>query len=180
MERTSFAQKWMLNEYKDYLLGIVFYKYLSDLFMIKVYDLTYDEKPEILRVALEAYKEALEDESAEELKEQIKSDFHYVIEPELTYTCLAETARNNSFNREQLQKAFNNIEQSDSLFADLFTEVNSRGKGTVYHYEGIEGSAGSVVEGTTNTYQDTFSGGIDVTMYIDSNGKIISAFHGGN
>lgn len=32
------------NEYKDYLLGIVFYKYLSDSFLIKVYDLLYDEK----------------------------------------------------------------------------------------------------------------------------------------
>lgn len=54
------------NEYKDYLLGIVFYKYLSDSFLIKVYDLLYDEKPATLKEALEAYKEALEDESAEE------------------------------------------------------------------------------------------------------------------
>lgn len=113
------------NEYKDYLLGIVFYKYLSDSFLIKVYDLIYDEKPETLKAALEAYKEALEDEeSAEELKEQIKSEFHYVIEPELTYTCFADAARNNSFNRESLQKAFNNIEQSDPLFADLFTDID--------------------------------------------------------
>ncbi len=112
------------NEYKDYLLGIVFYKYLSDSFLIKVYDLICDEKPESLAQALEAYKEALEDESAEELKEEIKSDCHYVIEPELTYTCFADAARNNSFNREQLQKAFNNIEQSDPLFADLFTDID--------------------------------------------------------
>ena len=113
------------NEYKDYLLGIVFYKYLSDSFLNKVYDLIYDEKPESLKVALEAYIEALEDEdSAEELKEQIKAEFHYVIEPELTYTCFADAARNNAFNREQLQKAFNNIEQSDPLFADLFTDID--------------------------------------------------------
>jgi len=112
------------NEYKDYLLGIVFYKYLSDSFLIKVYDLIYDEKPESLKVALDAYIEALEDESAEELKEQIKAEFHYVIEPELTYTCFAEAARNNAFNRESLQKAFNNIEQSDPLFADLFTDID--------------------------------------------------------
>ena len=111
------------NEYKDYLLGIVFYKYLSDSFLIKVYDLIYDEKPESMVIALDAYKDALEDESAEELKEQIKAECHYVIEPELTYTCFADTARNNSFNREQLQKAFNNIEQSDPLFADLFTDI---------------------------------------------------------
>ena len=112
------------NEYKDYLLGIVFYKYLSDSFLIKVYDLIYDEKPKTLKMALEAYIEALEDESAEELKEQIKSEFHYVIKPELTYTCFAENARNNAFNREALQKAFNHIEQSDPLFSDLFTDID--------------------------------------------------------
>ena len=33
------------NEYKNYLLGIVFYKYLSDSFLIRVYDLINDEKP---------------------------------------------------------------------------------------------------------------------------------------
>lgn len=112
------------NEYKDYLLGIVFYKYLSDSFLIKVYDLIYDEKPESLKAALEAYKEALEDESANELNEQIKAECHYVIEPGLTYTCFADLARNNSFKRELLQKAFNNIEQSDPLFADLFTDID--------------------------------------------------------
>jgi type I restriction enzyme M protein len=112
------------NEYKDYLLGIVFYKYLSDSFLIIVYDLIYDEKPESLKVALEAYREALEDESAQELREQIKKKCHYVIEPDLTYTCFADAARTNSFHREELQKAFNNIEQSDPLFADLFTDID--------------------------------------------------------
>lgn len=112
------------NEYKDYLLGIVFYKYLSDSFLIKVYDLLFDEKPQNLKVALDEYKEALKEDSAEELKDQLKSECHYIIEPELTYTYFAETARNNAFNREQLQKAFNNIEQSDPLFADLFTDID--------------------------------------------------------
>lgn len=112
------------NEYKDYLLGIVFYKYLSDSFLIKAYDLIYDERPQNLKAALEAYREALADESAEELKEQVREECHYVIEPDLTYTCFADAARNNAFSREQLQKAFNNIEQSDPLFADLFTDID--------------------------------------------------------
>ena len=112
------------NEYKDYLLGIVFYKYLSDSFLIKVYDLINDEKPSSLKEALEEYREALKDESADELMEEIKSACHYVIEPDLTYTYFADAARNNSFNREYLQKAFNNIEQSDPLFADLFTDID--------------------------------------------------------
>ena len=92
--------------------------------MIKVYDLLNDEKPSSLKAALEEYREALKDESADELMEEIKSTCHYVIEPELTYTCFADAARNNSFNREYLQKAFNNIEQSDPLFTDLFTDID--------------------------------------------------------
>ena len=113
------------NEYKNYLLGIVFYKYLSDSFLIKAYDLMYDEKPASLKAALDAYREALEDkETAEELKEEIRTECHYVIEPELTYTNFAQAANDNSFNREQLQKAFNNIEQSDEIFADLFSDID--------------------------------------------------------
>lgn len=112
------------NEYKDYLLGIIFYKYLSDQFLKDVYDFLYDDKPESLKSALEAYTEILEDESANELIGQIKAHCHYVIEPELTYTTFAEKARNNCFSREDLKRAFNNIEQSDPLFADLFTDID--------------------------------------------------------
>ena len=112
------------NEYKDYLLGIVFYKYLSDSFLIKVYDMICDRKPESLKEALDAYVEVLNGEDGEALKTEMKSVCHYVIEPELTYTYFADAARNNSFSREQLQKAFNNIEQSDELFVDLFTDID--------------------------------------------------------
>ena len=74
-----------------------------------------------MKEALNEYVNELKGEDAEELRVQMKEDCHYVIEPELTYTYFADAARNNSFNREQLQKAFNNIEQSDPIFADLFT-----------------------------------------------------------
>ena len=112
------------NEYKDYLLGIVFYKYLSDSFLIKVYDMICDGKPETLKEALDVYSEELKGEDAEELKAQMKDECHYVIEPELTYTYFADAARNNAFSREQLQKGFNNIEQSDPIFADLFADID--------------------------------------------------------
>ena len=112
------------NEYKNYLLGIVFYKYLSDSFLIKVYDMICDGKPESLKEALEAYMEVLQGDDAEDLRVEMKSECHYVIEPELTYTYFADAARNNSFNREQLQKGFNSIEQSDAIFTDLFADID--------------------------------------------------------
>ena len=37
------------NEYKTYLLGLVFYKYLSDSYLSKAYDLMNDEKPDSLK-----------------------------------------------------------------------------------------------------------------------------------
>ena len=92
------------NEYKDYLLGIVFYKYLSDSFLIKVYDMICDGKPDTLKEALDVYSEELNGEDAEELRMAMKDECHYVIEPELTYTYFADSARNNSFNREQLNR----------------------------------------------------------------------------
>lgn len=39
------------NEYKTYLLGLVFYKYLSDSYLSKAYDLMNDEKPDSLEEA---------------------------------------------------------------------------------------------------------------------------------
>ena len=90
------------NEYKNYLLGIVFYKYLSDSFLIKVYDMICDDKPESLKEALDVYVEELQGEDADELIKEMKDECHYIIEPELTYTCFADAARNNVFNREHL------------------------------------------------------------------------------
>lgn len=112
------------NEYKDYLLSFVFYKYLSDSFLVKVYDLLNDTEPETIEEAQLAYEEAYNDDSAEDLLAELKDVCHYVIEPELTFYKLAEKARNNEFQREELQKAFNNIEDSDPLFANLFDDVD--------------------------------------------------------
>ena len=51
--------------YKDYLLGLVFYKALSDKMLVEAYDLLNDEKPESLDAAQIAYTEALTDGSWE-------------------------------------------------------------------------------------------------------------------
>lgn len=113
------------DECKNYLSGILFYKYLSDSFLIRAYDLLFDEKPEDMNEAMDAYCKALEDDdTAEALKEELKRKYRYIIEPDLTYTSIAEAARNGAFNRECLQMAFNNIEQSDPIFTDIFNYVN--------------------------------------------------------
>ena len=54
------------NEYKTYLLGLVFYKYLSDTYLAKAYDLLNDESPESLDEAQAQYEEAVKSEDAED------------------------------------------------------------------------------------------------------------------
>ena len=54
------------NEYKTYLLGLVFYKYLSDDYLATAYDLLNDEVPENLNDAQIAYENAFNgDEKAD-------------------------------------------------------------------------------------------------------------------
>lgn len=112
------------NEYKDYLLSFVFYKYLSDTFLVRVYDLLEDCAPESMEQAQAAYEEAYQEEDAADLLADLKESCRYIIEPHLTFTALAKKANNNEFNREELKKAFNDIETSDPIFNDLFADVD--------------------------------------------------------
>ena len=111
------------NEYKDYLLAFVFYKYLSDKFLKTVCD-EMEHELESVEQAQGVWEEARSGEYAEDLIEDLKSELRYIIEPEHTFTAFAKKAANSEFYKEDLQTAFNNIEQSDELFEDLFQGVD--------------------------------------------------------
>ena len=111
------------NEYKDYLLAFVFYKYLSDKFLKTVCD-EMEHELESVEQAQGVWEEARSGEYAEDLIEDLKSELRYIIEPEHTFTAFAKKAANSEFYKEDLQTAFNNIEQSDELFENLFQGVD--------------------------------------------------------
>ncbi len=112
------------NEYKTYLLGLVFYKYLSDSYLSKVYDLLNDAIPDSLDEAQEQYEEIMKTDDAKDLLEELKSSLHYTLDPDMTYVSILKAAKNNAFNREKLQAAFNKIQESDELFNGLFADVD--------------------------------------------------------
>ena len=112
------------NEYKTYLLGLVFYKYLSDTYLAKAYDLLNDESPDSLDEAQAQYEEAVKSEDAEDFLAELRSSMHYTLEPDMTYISILREAQNNRFNREKLQSAFNRIQESDELFNGLFADVD--------------------------------------------------------
>ena len=93
------------NEYKTYLLGLVFYKYLSDSYLSKAYDLMNDSVPADLDVAQEAYEEVMKSDDAEELLEELKESLHYTLDADMTYVSMLKAAKNNKFNREKIGRA---------------------------------------------------------------------------
>lgn len=109
------------NEYKDYLLAIVFYKYLSDKLLTDAYKLWSNAKPTSMIEAQASYEEAYQDQ---DFKNELKKEDRYLIKPSLTYTKLVLQVNNNEFQRESLKTAFNDIEQSDRLFENLFADVD--------------------------------------------------------
>ncbi len=112
------------NEYKNYLLGIIFYKYLSDKMLHYAVD-QLEEKAENLTQAQAIYAEAYHDpEIHEDLKDALKDEFSYVIEPQYTFTQLINEVHSQSFQLESLQQGFRNIEQSADAFANLFQDID--------------------------------------------------------
>lgn len=90
------------NEYKTYLLGLIFYKYLSDSYLVKVYDLLNDETPDDLQEAQKQYEEVMKTDDDKDLLQELRTSMHYTLEPDMTYVSMLNAVKNNAFNREKL------------------------------------------------------------------------------
>ncbi len=112
------------NEYKSYLLGLIFYKYLSDQLLFAVCD-NLDETFVNLKQAQALYEEGLQDEEIrQDLLEVLEDELGYVLEANLTFTALVEKVYNNQFQLEELAQGFRDIEQSNEIFNNLFEDID--------------------------------------------------------
>lgn len=116
--------KMFANDYKSYLLGLTFYKYLSDKLLIHAAALL-EENTTNLEVAQKVYAEAYEDEDVKgDLLNELQYDFSYTLEPNLTFTALVKDIHKGKFQLENLAQAFRNIEQSSEIFENLFEDID--------------------------------------------------------
>lgn len=112
------------SEYKNYLLGLVFYKYLSDRMLYRSAELLEKEVSDLNEAQL-IYEEAYNDsEIREDLIDELKYDFAYSLEPHLTFTALVQSIHKGRFQLEDLAQGFRNIEQSSELFENLFEDLD--------------------------------------------------------
>ena len=112
------------SEYKNYMLGLIFYKYLSDKMLYYAVEQLEDQVL-IARDAQSVYEQAFEDkEIHEDLVYNVREEFSYCIEPKLTFEKLVEQINNNTFQVESLDQAFRNIEVSSEVYENLFEDID--------------------------------------------------------
>lgn len=112
------------NEYKNYLLGIVFYKYLSDTMLYHAAELLEEDVTSLAEAQL-VYEKAFNDlDIKDDLIEELTYDFSYALEPNLTFTALVQMIHKGRFQLEDLAQGFRNIEQSSDLFENMFEDVD--------------------------------------------------------
>ncbi|MCH5462738.1 type I restriction-modification system subunit M [Lactobacillus sp. LC28-10] len=108
------------NEYKNYLLGTVFYKYLSDSMLYYAAELEGKEK-----ASLEEAQKIYEDNATDsDLIDELKDTFGYVIQPESTYTNILKSVDDHSFQLNQLGDAFTKLESFGAEFEGLFDDYD--------------------------------------------------------
>ena len=126
----ALRSKMDANEYKNYLLGIIFYKYLSDKMLYHVGEVLEGNPDLSLADTQKLYEENYKDD---DLQEELKDTFSYIIDPHHTFTYILdeingyarEDGKIKTFQISDLADAFNDIESSgvDADFEGLFQDV---------------------------------------------------------
>ena len=111
------------SEYKNYLLGLVFYKYLSDKQLRAVYKMEngvvehYPEREEMFVTLVDWFEE-----EADELKDNSVIKLGYFIEPEDLFYALRKNEFD--FRLSKLSDAFTKLSQQGDQFEGLFDDID--------------------------------------------------------
>lgn len=123
----NLRSKMDASEYKNYLLGLIFYKYLSDKLLEKVVELADEsiEEYDTQEKQTGLYIKLLADEDVKnDLIESLVDTLNYDIEPDSLFSVLAEQAKSNIFQLNDLKKAFLYLSTKYDQFAGLFDDVD--------------------------------------------------------
>lgn len=127
----SLRSKMDASEYKNYLLGLIFYKYLSDKLLVQVVELA-DEPPEEYDTQEKQqtlYEELLLDlEAKDDLLDTLVDTLGYTIEPAYLFHVLATEAKQNTFQLNDLETALNELSSNYEQFNGLFEDVDLQSK----------------------------------------------------
>lgn len=115
------------SEYKNYILGLVVYKYLSDKLLKTIVEQA-GESFEVYPTCdkqVELYQKLLENqEEKEDLLIVLRDELGYMIEPDYLFNVLVKQIKEGTFKLEQLEKALTNLSNSNEDFLNMFEDVD--------------------------------------------------------
>ncbi len=127
----NLRSKMDASEYKDYLLGLIFYKYLSDKLLVKVVEIA-DESIEAYNTQekqTHLYRDLLSDaEVRDDLIETLVDTLGHHIEADYLFNVLSDQAKQNTFQLNDLNKAFIDLSTNYDQFSGLFDGVDLTSK----------------------------------------------------
>ncbi len=137
------------NEFKNYILGLIFYRYLSENVESRANKLLKDDNM--------TYSEAWNNEEYRDiLKEDLIEDIGYFIAPKYLFNNLLSKIETGDFNIEMLEEAINNITEStlgeeseedfDHLFDDMDLKSTKLGKDVKARSELISKVIGKIAQ----------------------------------
>lgn len=118
----ALRSKMDANDYKNYLLGIVFFKYLSDNLLYEVADEIGDGRDKTtLDQAQKLYDENADDP---DLQDALEDTLAYSISSENTFTTIMSHVNDHTFQLSNLNDAFKEIEGYGDTFEGLFNDID--------------------------------------------------------
>ena len=127
----NLRSKMDASEYKNYLLGLIFYKYLSDKLLEKVVELAGESLDEFSNADKQTvlYRQLLEDEDTKsDLIETLVDTLGYDIAADHLFNVLTMQANQNTFQLNDLNKAFIDLSTKYNQFSGLFDDVDLKSK----------------------------------------------------
>lgn len=123
----NLRSKMDASEYKNYLLGLIFYKYLSDKLLMKVVEVA-DEAIEAFDTPdkqVQLYRDLLADtDIKDDLIETLIDTLGYDIGVDYLFNVLTNQAKQNTFQLNDLKKAFIDLSTKFEQFNGLFDDVD--------------------------------------------------------
>ena len=127
----NLRSKMDASEYKNYLLGLIFYKYLSDRLLVKVVEMAEEslEEYDTADKQTQLYERLLADDDIKsDLIETLVDTLGYDIEPAYLFNVLTNQAKQNTFQLNDLNKAFIDLSTKYDQFNGLFDDVDLSSK----------------------------------------------------